>query len=206
MGFLSRFFISLLICFGGLAAIVHFSTLGLDGEGEPAAEPVAAEAPAPADPPRAPQGSLGHPANADLRINNAGLAIIKASEGLRLEAYELMGRWYIGYGHQCTGCAGSRITEAEADALLRDDVTVAESAVRRLVTVQVNANEFSAMVSLAYNLGGGNFAKSMVVSYLNASDRKAAADAFRNHNRAGNQVIQHLVERREKERALFLSQ
>lgn len=205
MGFLSRFFISLLICFGGLAAIVHFSTLGFDGEEAPAAEPPSVEEPAPAGPPPAPQGTLGHPANADLRINQAGLAIIKASEGLRLEAYELLGRWYIGYGHQCTGCAGSTITESQADALLRDDVTIAESAVRRLVTVPVNANEFSAMVSLAYNIGGGNFAKSMVVSNLNAGDRQAAADAFRNHNRAGYQVIQHLVERREKERALFLS-
>lgn len=206
MGFISRFFISLLICFGGLAAIVHFSTLRLDGQEEPASEPPAVDEPAPARPPAAPQGTLGHPANADLRINDAGLAIIKASEGLRLEAYQLMNRWYIGYGHQCTGCAGSTITEAEADALLRDDVTVAESAVRREVTVPVSANEFSAMVSLAYNLGGGNFARSLVVSNLNAGDRQAAADAFRNHVRAGGQVSQHLVERREKERTLFLSQ
>jgi len=214
MNFIGRFLLGAAICAGGLAAVAFYSA----HEGrktccaDPPEEPVVAETvePAPAKPlaPSSPTPSndaIANPANASLRINDAGLDIIKESEGLRLEAYAAGGRWYIGYGHSCTDCAGATITEAQAEALLRDDVGVAEAAVKKRILVPVNENEFSAMVSLAYNIGSGNFAKSPVVARLNEGDRQGAADAFRIHNRAGYQVIEHLTHRREKERALFLS-
>lgn len=154
-------------------------------------------------------GDLGNEANANLRINDAGLQIIKNSEGLRLEAYNLGGQWLIGYGHSRTARSGMTITEAQAAALLREDVRDAEDAVKRMVTVALNENEFSALVSLAYNLGSGGFSKTSVLEVLNTGDRKGAADAFLNHNRAridGElQVIDHLTHRREQERALFLT-
>lgn len=147
---------------------------------------------------------LGHPANRNLRINEAGLAIIKKSEGLRLDAYQSGGRWFIGYGHLGAE-PGSHISEAEADRLLREDVAGAEAGVRRQVIVAVNDNEFSAMVSLAYNLGLGGFGRSSVLEKLNDDDRQGAADAFLQYVRAGYQVIEHLKQRREEERALFLA-
>ncbi|MEQ8177097.1 MAG: lysozyme [Amphiplicatus sp.] len=214
MNFIGRFLLGAAICAGGLAAVAFYSA----HEGRktccagPTEEAVVAETvdPAPAKPfaPSSPTPSydaIANPANASLRINDAGLDIIKESEGLRLEAYAAGGRWYIGYGHSCTDCAGATITEAQAEAFLRDDVGVAEAAVKKRILVPVNENEFSAMVSLAYNIGSGNFAKSPVVARLNEGDRQGAADAFRIHNRAGYQVIEHLTHRREKERALFLS-
>lgn len=150
-------------------------------------------------------GETGDPANAGLTINDAGLAIIKESEGLRLEAYQAGGRWLIGYGHTATAGAGMTITEAEAERLLREDVAGAENAVRRMVTVKVNRNQFSAMVSLAYNLGSGGFSRSVVLERINKGDFKGAADGFLTHNKAGGKVNDHLNARREKERALFLS-
>ncbi len=184
--------------------------LGRAGEPIPAAEddavePEAAEAgPAPQSSPPASssQGDAG--GNANLRINDAGLQIIKDSEGLRLEAYNLGGQWLIGYGHSRTARSGMKISEAQAEALLREDVKDAEDGVRKAVTVSVNRNQFSAMVSLAYNLGVGGFGRSTVLSALNAGDYNGAADAFLNHNRAGGKVNEHLTHRREKERALFL--
>lgn len=147
--------------------------------------------------------------NPNLTINEAGLDIIKESEGLRLTAYWTGGQWLIGYGHSRTAKEGMTITEAEADALLREDVADAESAVRNLVKVPVNRNQFSAMVSLAYNLGGGGFSRSQVVERINAGDYAGAADAFLLHDRARVEgelrSIPHLTERRKKERALFLS-
>ena len=131
--------------------------------------------------------------------------IIEESEGLRLEAYSAGGRWYIGYGHSRTARAGMTITKAQAEQLLREDVKDAEDGVRSLVTVPVNENQFSAMVSLAYNLGVGGFGKSTVLEALNANDYDGAADAFLNHNKAGGKVNEHLTQRREKERALFLT-
>ena len=159
--------------------------------------PAVAAAPASSD--------LGHPDNANLRINDAGLQIIKDSEGLRLEAYNLGGQWLIGYGHSGTARAGMIITEAEAEQLLRQDVRDAEDGVRRRVLVPVNQNQFSAMVSLAYNLGVGGFGGSSVLEALNEGDYSEAADNFLNHNRAGGVPNEHLTHRREQERALFLT-
>jgi lysozyme len=151
----------------------------------------------------------GAPSNAAMRINDAGLAIIKESEGLRLEAYSDGTRWFIGYGHSGPDVrAGMRITEAQAGALLREDVRGCERAVADVVKVKLNSNEFSALVSLCYNLGARKFAETNVVKKLNAGDRKGAADAFLENTRAridGElKTLPHLVTRREKERALFL--
>ena len=143
--------------------------------------------------------------NSDLRINDAGLEIIKASEGLRLEAYSFGGRSYIGYGHQQRPGEPRRITQEEADRLLREDVKIAEDGVRALLTRRANANQFSAMVSLAYNIGVGNFGRSRVWRRFNEGDIQGAADAFLTHNRAGGVVLDHLTERRRQERAMFLT-
>ncbi|MEM8988678.1 MAG: lysozyme [Pseudomonadota bacterium] len=154
----------------------------------------------------APIGVL--PENANLRTNQAGIDIIKESEGLRLEAYQLGGQWLIGYGHSRTARAGMVISARRAEELLRDDLRDFEEGVKRLLTVPVNRNEFSAMVSLAYNLGIGGFKKTAVLERVNAGDRQGAADAFLRHNRArvnGTlKPIPHLTERRAHERALFL--
>ena len=210
MGLLGRLIAGAGLCAAGLGGLAYWSghlTRSGDtpavGEERPSSS-ADAGAKAPTAPPPA-SSEIGHPANADLRINEAGLAIIKQSEGLRLEAYSAGGRWYIGYGHSRTARPGMQITEAQAEALLREDVRDAEDGVKRDVAVPVNENEFSAMVSLAYNLGVGAFARSPVVERLNAGDRKGAADAFLTHNKAGGKVNEHLTHRREQERALFLS-
>ncbi len=101
------------------------------------------------------------------------------------------------------------ITHADAERLLIADVKDAERAVRELVAVPINENEFSALVSLAYNMGSGAFAKTEVLRRLNAGDRAGAADAFRYLVAAdikGERVIlDALKRRRADERALFLS-
>lgn len=146
--------------------------------------------------------------NARLQTNQAGIAIIKESESLRLESYEIGGGWYIGYGHGADVKSGMKISEPQAEQFLRDDLKVAEDAIKKALRVPVNANEFSAMVSLAYNIGTGAFVHSSVMTELNRDDRQAAADAFLLWNKArlnGRlEEVEHLTERRKKERALFL--
>lgn len=189
--------------FGGLGQSLPATE---ENEDQSAAAPTETKTAAAAEPAPAAaySGDVGNAANAGLTINDAGLQIIKDSEGLRLEAYSLAGQWLIGYGH-AGAKAGQTISEAEADRLLRQDVAASEAAVRRMVLVPVNRNQFSAMVSLAYNLGSGGFSRSSVLEALNKGKYKAAADAFMNHNKAGGVVNAHLTERREKERALFLA-
>ena len=159
-------------------------------------------------PPLPPAPDSLNGANAWLAVNERGLEIIRKSEGLRLKSYYLAGQWLIGYGHAATARKDLIITHAEADALLLADTKEAEEAVRRLIAAPINENEFSALVSLAYNMGPASFAKTQVVKRLNAGDRAGAADAFRHLVAAdinGQRVaLDALKRRRVRERALFL--
>jgi lysozyme len=157
--------------------------------------------------PPAPDSYL--PENAWLAINERGLDVIRRSEGLRLKSYYLAGQWLVGYGHAATARKDMTITVDHADDLLISDVRRAEEGVRRLVKVPLNENEFSALVSLAYNMGVGAFEKTEVLRRLNAGDRRGAAEAFRYLVAAdikGERVVlAALKRRREDERALFLT-
>jgi lysozyme len=150
-----------------------------------------------------------HGANAWLAINDRGLDVIRESEGLRLKSYYLAGQWLIGYGHAGTAREDMAITQAEADRLLVADVKDAERAVRELAAIPLNENEFSALVSLAYNMGPAAFARTEVLRRVNAGDRAGAADAFRYLVAAdieGERVVLDALKRRRlRERALFLT-
>jgi lysozyme len=86
-------------------------------------------------------------------INAAGRDLIKREEALRLQAYLCpAGVPTIGYGHTRGVSLGQAITEAQAEQFLSDDLAVAEAGVERLAPF-ANNNEFSALVSFAFNLG-----------------------------------------------------
>ena len=144
-----------------------------------------------------------------MKTSPAGLALIKEFEGCRLTAYKCpAGVLTIGYGH--TSAAGSppvtsgqRITQAEADAILIRDLAKYEAPVLRLVKVPMTQGQFDALVSLCYNIGAGNLAKSSVVRLLNAGDVRGATGAFAAWNKGGGKVLPGLVRRRKAEAALF---
>ncbi|TNE36768.1 MAG: hypothetical protein EP347_10100 [Alphaproteobacteria bacterium] len=143
------------------------------------------------------------------QTNEACIDIIKASQELRLEAYETRaGDVLIGYGHTRTATKGMTITADEADMLLRRDLRAIEQEVADQLTLSVNENEFSAMVCLAHNIGKSAFANSAVLKETNADNRRAAADAFLVWNKIqinGDVVeLEELNQRRQAERALYL--
>ncbi|PSB66784.1 muraminidase, partial [filamentous cyanobacterium CCP1] len=93
------------------------------------------------------------------QINAKGLRLLKAFEGLRLEAYlDPVGVWTIGYGTTSGVFPGMRITEAQAEAFLRRDLARFERAVSDLITVPLNEDQYSALVSFTYNVGEGALA------------------------------------------------
>ncbi len=140
------------------------------------------------------------------RINTVGLNLIKDFEGLRLNSYrDAVGVWTIGYGHTGTAGPGQQITNAQATALLREDVATFENAVTRAVRVPITENQFAALVSFTYNVGSGALNSSTLLRRLNAGDTLGAADEFLRWNRAGGQVLAGLTRRRVAERNLFLS-
>ena len=143
-----------------------------------------------------------------LTTNAAGISLIETSEGLVLTATrDPTGLWTIGYGHTVGVTAGERITPAQASALLAQDLAVFEAGVGA-VALNPSSNEFSAMVSLAFNIGMGAFKGSTVLRDHNAGNKAGAADAFLLWNKA--HVDGQLVElrgldvRRAAERALYL--
>lgn len=146
-------------------------------------------------------------------INRAGLELIMEFEGCELKAYADAGRGVltVGYGH--TGpdvYDGLVINDAQAVALLTQDVRkfergVAGALAPRGVLSRTTANEFAAMVVLAFNIGVQNFQISSVLRHHAAGNRRAAADAFLLWNKAGGRVLPGLVRRRHRERELYLA-
>jgi len=147
-----------------------------------------------------------------MRTNSAGVDLIKQFESFQGTAYYCpAGKLTIGYGHRIRkGENLNTISKAEALNLLKSDLQVYESDVTSVITRPMSANEFAAMVSLCYNIGGANFAKSSVVRQFNAGRKQAAADAFLRWNKAhtsqGFVALAGLSRRRREERELFLSQ
>lgn len=141
-----------------------------------------------------------------MKTNNSGIDLVRQFEGCELHAYKCpAGVLTIGYGH--TGpdvVSGLVITQQRAVELLQGDLAKFEKAVAAALKVPVTANQFAAMVALAYNIGAGAFAKSTLVKRLNAGKTQEAADQFLAWNKAGGKVLAGLTRRREAERALFL--
>lgn len=131
---------------------------------------------------------------------------IKTAEGLRLTAYKDGGGvWTIGYGH--TGAdvrEGLTIPLSEAERLLTRDLRVAEGHVNDAVKVKLTQNQFDALVSFVYNVGGGAFRSSTLLKLLNAGDYGNAADQLLRWNKDNGKVVDGLTNRRREERELFL--
>lgn len=145
------------------------------------------------------------------RINDKGLALIKSFEGLCLNAYRCpAGILTIGYGS--TGShvkEGMTITAPEAEALLKRDIARFETGVDAILsTAATTSDQFSALVSFAFNLGLQATLKSTLMKKHKAGDFKAAADQFLSWNKArsgGHLVaLKGLTKRREAERKLYL--
>lgn len=144
-------------------------------------------------------------------VSPAGRALISQREGNKLRAYkDSVGILTIGVGHTSaagppTVTAGMTITAAESDAILSRDLAKFEAAVRDAVTIPLRQVEFDALVSLAFNIGDGAFAKSTLVKKLNAGHRAGAANAFLSWVKAQGKTLKGLQTRRVAERAQFLS-
>jgi lysozyme len=138
--------------------------------------------------------------------SDEGLALTKSFEGLRLEAYKDSGGiWTVGYGH--TGpdlLAGMKISQADADMMLRADLSVAVACVNRGVTEEISQPQFDAMVDFCFNVGRGNFLQSSLLRKVNVGDLEGAAAQFLLWVNIAGRKSDGLVRRRKAEHAMFL--
>lgn len=140
-----------------------------------------------------------------MKTSDKGKAIIKRHEGLRLQAYKCpAGVVTIGYGHTRNAFEGQKISERDAEVLLAYDVKTAEDVVNRYVKVELNQNQFDALVSFVFNLGAGNFGKSTLLKVINKNPNDPAITAqFQRWINAGGKPLPGLVKRRQEEAKLY---
>ena len=144
------------------------------------------------------------------QISPHGLAKLKQWEGLKTKAYKDSGGvWTIGYGHTATAGepkprAGMVITAAEAENILLKDLTQYEAAVESLVKVELNDNQFAALVSFVYNIPLAKFKKSTLLKKLNAGNYDAVPNELMKWINVDHKKNQGLVNRRRAEGYLWM--
>jgi lysozyme len=145
-----------------------------------------------------------------MKVNAEGYALLKKFEGCVLKAYKCpAGVWTIGFGNTFYEDGtkvkeGDVITQQRADELAKYIVEQFATSIRAMIKQPLNENQFSACVSLAYNIGTGGFKKSSVLRKLNVNPTDPTiADSFRLWNKGGGVVLKGLVRRREAEIALY---
>jgi lysozyme len=142
-----------------------------------------------------------------MKTSDKGIALIKAHEGMRLNAYLCPGKkWTIGYGH--TSAAGDpmvregmRITRAQAEAILRLDLERFEERVNRLVKVSLTQNQFDALVSFDFNTGKLHL--SSLLKKLNAGEYSRVPAQLMRWTQGGGKELPGLVRRRRDEAELW---
>lgn len=140
---------------------------------------------------------------ANRKIGQAGLNLIKQFEGCRLSAYQCAaGVWTIGYGHTAGVKKGMTITQAQADAYLKQDCGKFEKYVNSTayvpITASLNQNQFDALVSFAFNCGAGNLKKLCA-----GRSTSQIATAMPQYCKANGKTLAGLRRRRIAEQALF---
>lgn len=139
-----------------------------------------------------------------MKTGNKGIELIKHFEGCELEAYKCpAGVWTIGYGHIKGVHEGMKITEMQAEEMLKSELHEYEGYINDYVTVPLNQNQFDAMVSWVYNLGGGNLKASTLLKVLNSGDYAGVPEQMLRWNKAGGKVLEGLTRRRQAEADLF---
>jgi len=147
-----------------------------------------------------------------MSTKSTAAAIIAVFEGNKLKAYKDQGGvWTIGYGstfnidEKRPVKEGDTITEATALRWLKTITADLQANIKKLILVPVTQNQLDSLTSLAYNIGPTAFAESTLLEMLNAGKPKIqVADQFLRWNKVKKVVNQGLVNRRLKERELFL--
>jgi len=142
-----------------------------------------------------------------MQTSQRGINLIKSFESFRSNPYlDAVGIPTIGYGStRGVTMDMDPITESQATQMLMDDLGSFENVINNYVIQPLNQNQFDALASFVYNCGPGNFENSTMLTMLNNADYDSAAEQFLRWDRAGGQVIQGLLNRRQTERNLFLS-
>lgn len=150
-----------------------------------------------------------------MNVSARGLDAIRVEEGLRLRAYPdpaTGGKpWTIGYGFTFYRDGdpvrpGDELTKAQAEAMLIAMASDLAAEIIALVRVPLTQNQLDALVLFVWNIGLPQFRASTMLRLLIAGDFAGAAEQFERWKYAAGRVNPVLVERRKRERAMFLGE
>lgn len=143
-------------------------------------------------------------------MNKEGIEILKHFEGCELTAYICPAKKItIGYGNtyyqdKSPVKIGDTITQEQADILLEMILVEFETGLDKLITVSINENQRSALISFAYNLGVNALKNSTLLKKVNGNPNDPTIVAeFLKWNKGGGKVLAGLTRRRQAEAALY---
>jgi lysozyme len=136
-----------------------------------------------------------------------GIDLIKKYEGCQLKAYKCpAGLWTIGYGNTFYEDGskvkeGDIITQERSEKLLLNLLPKFANIVNKKIKVEINQNQFDALVSHTWNCGGSD-------GLFNLINKKATEAEIRNwfetkYITANGKVLKGLVDRRKTESNLY---
>ena len=158
-----------------------------------------------------------------MKVSQKAIQMIKHHEGVRQRPYRCPAKlWTIGVGHVLYPRQGALKLEErdsvplrdednrtfsmeEIDDILRHDLERFERGVERYCPVKLTQGQFDALVSFSFNLGLGGLQRSTLRQKVLRGEFESAAEEFLKYTIAGGKVLKGLVNRRNDERALFLS-
>ena len=141
-----------------------------------------------------------------MNLNQAGIDLIKKFEACSLLVYQdLVGLHTVGWGHRTFLPLGEVIDQQKAEELLTGDLASTCTAMKGCITMDLNDNEFSAIVSLAFNVGVNAIKQSTLIKLVNGGGLIPASNEFEKWSHAGGKEVPGLLRRRLAEKALFLS-
>ena len=153
-----------------------------------------------------------------MKLSENGLKLIQEFESFVNAPYLDSARvWTIGYGSTYypngTSVTGrdKPITREYAETIQRNVISkdfepvINELLEKGIASGFITQNMYDAILSLTYNIGVSGFKRSSVLRLLKQGDKVNASNAFLLWNTAGGNVLKGLINRRKKERELFLS-
>jgi lysozyme len=147
-----------------------------------------------------------------MKLNKKGIEMMHKYEGLRLTAYLCPAKvWTIGYGNTFYEDGsrvkqGDKITKERAYELFVTitNMSFVDPIKKRLLKVELNENQFSALVCFAYNVGIANLSKSTLLKKVNINPNDfTIRNEFMRWNKANGKVLRGLTLRRESEANLY---
>jgi len=152
-------------------------------------------------------------------VDPYGIKMLMEYEGSKLTAYlDNAGYTTIGVGHKLTTKEkksgyifigeervywGTGLNKVQVIKLLEQDIHIYENIVSASIEVPLTQNNFNALVSFVFNIGGHSFRKSTLRRLLNQGEYQEVPPQLKRWNKSNGKVNRGLVNRRKKEIKLW---